>query len=76
MASATGKRSGNVQADYYLGEEYLASLDRLVTRLNEHLQTAGGTFKFDRKGLAALVSGLMQFMEDALGLNVSCALCS
>ena len=75
MATApAGRRSGNVQAEYYSQEEYLASLDRLVTRLNEQLQTSGGTFKFDRKGLALLVSGLMQFMEDALGLNVSSAL--
>lgn len=48
------------------GEAYLAQLDPLLQRLNE----GGPGVKFDRKGLAALFSGLQQFMEDALGINV------
>jgi len=42
-------------------------LEPLVQRLNER----GSGAKFDRKGLAQLLSGLQQFMEDALGVNVS-----
>ena len=47
--------------------DYLASLEPLAARLNSELP--GGP-KFDRKALAQLFAGLMQFMEDALGVNV------
>lgn len=50
-------------------EAYLQKLDRLVQRLNED----PAAFKFDKKSLAQLVAGLQQFMEDALGINVSAA---
>lgn len=48
-------------------EDYLQRLEPLVQLLNER----GSGPKFDRKGLAQLFSGLQQFMEDALGVNVS-----
>ncbi|GAB4819040.1 hypothetical protein N2152v2_006086 [Parachlorella kessleri] len=46
-------------------EDYLQRLDRLVQRLNE--DPAG--WRFDRKSLAQLISGVQQFMEDALGIK-------
>ena len=51
-------------------DDYLSRLEPLLQRLNE-----GGGTKFDRKGLAQLISGLAQFMEDALGVNVGAAGC-
>ncbi|EFN54822.1 hypothetical protein CHLNCDRAFT_134832 [Chlorella variabilis] len=62
---AIGKRNGNVQLDYALSEDNLKQLEPLVQRLNE--RSSGP--KFDRKGLAQLLAGLQQFMEDALGVN-------
>lgn len=52
-------------------EEHLKQLEPLLARLNER---ATGP-KFDRKNLAALLAGLQQFMEDALGVNVSTIRC-
>jgi hypothetical protein len=52
-------------------EEHLKQLEPLLARLNER---ATGP-KFDRKNLAALLDGLQQFMEDALGVNVSTIRC-
>ena len=47
-------------------EPYVSSLEGLVQRLGER------GHKTDKKALAQLISGLAQFMEDALGVNVSC----
>ncbi|KAL4857267.1 SWI/SNF complex subunit [Chlorella vulgaris] len=62
---AVGKRNGNVQHELVTSEEHLKQLEPLLARLNER---ATGP-KFDRKNLAALLAGLQQFMEDALGVN-------
>ena len=48
-------------------EDYLRRLDGLVERINGSIDN----FKFDRKSLANILAGLQQFMEDALGVNVS-----
>ncbi|PSC72177.1 swi snf complex [Micractinium conductrix] len=61
-----GKRNGSVQQERFADADYLASLEPLAARLNSELP--GGP-KFDRKALAQLFAGLMQFMEDALGVN-------
>lgn len=66
---AVGKRNGNVQQEYVTQEDHLKQLDPLVAALNAAKNSAGP--KFDRKGVAQLLAGLQQFMEDALGVNVS-----
>lgn len=43
----------------------MSSLSRLVQRLNE----GNHGVKFDARNLAQLIAGLLQFMEDALGVN-------
>ncbi len=43
----------------------MSSLEGLVQRLGER------GHKYDKRSLAQLISGLAQFMEDALGVNVS-----
>ena len=43
----------------------MSALEGLVQRLSER------GHKYDKRSLAQLISGLAQFMEDALGVNVS-----
>ena len=51
-------------------EEYFVSLDPVLQRLTNDIPQAG----YDRRSLAQLVLHLQQFMEIALGINVSPAL--
>ena len=51
-----------LQADAFLQE-----LEPVVERLREELPQAG----YDRRSLGILIGQLMQFQEDALGVNVS-----
>ena len=48
-------------------EKYLVSLDPVLQRLTNDIPQAG----YDRRSLAQLVLHLQQFMEIALGINVS-----
>lgn len=47
-------------------EDYQKKLDGIIESVNGSLDG----FKFDRKGLASTLAGLLQFMEDALGVKV------
>ena len=47
-------------------EEYLATLDPVIQRLNNDIPQAG----YDRRSLSQLVVQLQQFMEVALGIKV------
>ncbi|KAL4441240.1 hypothetical protein ABPG77_011477 [Micractinium sp. CCAP 211/92] len=62
---AVGKRSGSVEKDYYSHGDFPEKLEPLVARLN----SGSSGVKFDKRALQALVAGLHQFQEDALGVN-------
>ena len=47
-------------------EAFLQQLDPVVEQLHEELPQAG----YDRRTLGILIGQLMQFQEDALGINV------
>lgn len=51
-------------------EAFLQQLDPVVEQLREELPQAG----YDRRALGILIGQLMQFQEDALGINVRQAL--
>lgn len=61
------KRTGKVDFEQCTKDEQLKKLEPALQRLNESLSG----FKYDRKGLALLLAGMQQFMEDALGIHVS-----
>ena len=48
-------------------EAFLQQIDPVVEQLRDELPQAG----YDRRGLGQLIGQLMQFQEDALGVNVS-----
>lgn len=48
-------------------ETFLEQLDPVIEQLREELPQAG----YDRRSLGMLIGQLMQFQEDALGVNVS-----
>ena len=48
-------------------EKFLQQLDPVIEQLREELPQAG----YDRRNLGMLIGQLMQFQEDALGVNVS-----
>ena len=56
------RRGAPLQSD-----EHVAKLEGVVAQLNE----AQSAVKYEKKSLAQLLAGLQQFMEDALGINVS-----
>lgn len=62
---AVGKRSGFVEKDYYSHGDFSEQLEPLVARLN----SGSSGVKYDKRTLQALVAGLHQFQEDALGVN-------
>ena len=47
-------------------EAFLQQLDPVIEQLREELPQAG----YDRRTLGMLIGQLMQFQEDALGINV------
>ena len=47
-------------------EAFLQQIDPVVEQLREELPQAG----YDRRSLGQLIGQLMQFQEDALGINV------
>ena len=47
-------------------EAFLQQLEPVVEQLHEELPQAG----YDRRALGMLIGQLMQFQEDALGINV------
>lgn len=47
-------------------EAFLQQLEPVVEQLREELPMAG----YDRRSLGMLIGQLMQFQEDALGINV------
>ena len=48
-------------------EAFLQQIDPVVEQLRDELPQAG----YDRRGVGQLIGQLMQFQEDALGVNVS-----
>lgn len=60
------KKSAEMQA-----ETFLQQLDPVVEQLREELPQAG----YDRRSLGQLIGQLMQFQEDALGVNVRYPCC-
>lgn len=48
-------------------DAYLQKLDPVIQRLQEDIPQA----KYERRNLGHLVAQLLQFQEDALGVNVS-----
>ena len=52
---------------YAQAETFLQLLDPVVEQLREELPQAG----YDRRSLGQLIGHLMQFQDDALGVNVS-----
>lgn len=67
MSDDNGKRSGRVEPKDYLAIEFLTKLQPLIAQLNEDIPEA----KYDARGLATIIPQILQFQEDALGLNVS-----
>ncbi|KAL3142735.1 hypothetical protein ABBQ38_003035 [Trebouxia sp. C0009 RCD-2024] len=58
-------KTGKVRLQDYEAEAFLQQLEPVVEQLREELPTAG----YDRKALGILIGQLMQFQEDALGIN-------
>eukprot|EP00887_Chlorella_sp_A99_P002369 scaffold10.g2369.t1 len=66
-AQRFGKRSGELQREHFLSEDYLRQLEPVVQQLNADGGAAG--VKFDRRSLGNLVAGFLEFVEMALGLK-------
>ncbi|KAK9830209.1 hypothetical protein WJX72_010310 [[Myrmecia] bisecta] len=64
MAEARPK-SGKVELREYEADSYLRQLEPVVQRLEESVPEA----RYDRKGLGLLIGQVLNFMEDALGVN-------
>lgn len=58
-------KSGKIRLQDYEAETFLEQLDPVIEQLREELPQAG----YDRRSLGMLIGQLMQFQEDALGVN-------
>jgi SWI/SNF related-matrix-associated actin-dependent regulator of chromatin subfamily C len=65
-ASSIGKRSGAVQFEHFQTDDYQKQLEGVIDRVNGSLDG----FKYDKRILSNTLAGLLQFMEDALGIKV------